>query len=986
MKKDNKVRLGIFASVLVITVILGFILYGLLYLLITSNYRSQMTRKLAETNANLDKSLDDLNKYYDNLDRVQTINAELAVYYTLADESTDLNPASMKKLANLLSVYNVVLLDPAGNIIASAHPVDDFIDFKSDDLENLLDVVNTGSISKGIYNFDDDHSQSPITDMSLYSALLDHDHILVIMSDISKSKELSDSNTSWQSVLERNSIGQKGFTFGIDTEGTFVYYPYNPEKGADSDPVERADGLDVSSSGISLSDMTDGEFDHMTIFGEEYYCAFKYRSAERTWLICAIPETEIRSSVLVILIPMLFTVFILLSTLALYFMLVIKEYSHNRNTSGTIRSFFIKKSKALFIFSLLTLLILSVYIQFLYATSVQESINRQDVHSLAEALNNIKSEQKAIKQRYDDFLLNVSGICARFLSDNPDLATHSSLENLNNILKTQHLLLYDKNGTVIGSDSTYLGLSLSKDPEDPSYEFREILYGTPYVIQDVPDEDYLEKPYLYIGSLITTGDGIPDGFIQLAIDPEFLETPLKAASKESLLSTYSGTNGTYAFSVDMKTREYSYHPRTVRIGKPVIDYGLTETALRDGYVGYIQIKGVRYFAVSAASNDDYVYTITPVSNLTSGLFKMAMLTFIPCMAAVFLMYLMLYLSAGKILTYDSGGEYEEMASAESSVLSDEPYVSYEEYKSEELLKQFVKGALLVLSGVIFIISQFYRQLLPEDSIFVYIIRGAWDNGVHLFSITWCVIFICSAGFLTICLTMLFKQLGQSLSSKTATMVHMLISLLKYGAIISIIFGCAKRLGVQTDTLLASAGILTIVIGLGAQSLTSDVFDGLFIIIEGSFHVGDIISVDDGCWGRVLEIGIRNTKILDFDYNNVKILNNNSLKHIVNHSKCPERIFATIATEYGDDLRSIEEVIAKELPEIKKNLPWAVKGPDYLGVDELADSAVVLKFSVHCNIDDYYKVKRGLNRELKLMFDRNGINVPFPQIVLNQREE
>jgi small conductance mechanosensitive channel len=179
--------------------------------------------------------------------------------------------------------------------------------------------------------------------------------------------------------------------------------------------------------------------------------------------------------------------------------------------------------------------------------------------------------------------------------------------------------------------------------------------------------------------------------------------------------------------------------------------------------------------------------------------------------------------------------------------------------------------------------------------------------------------------------------------------------------------------------------LTVVIGLGAQSLVTDVLAGLFIIFERSFKVGDIIRIDGEKWrGRVLEIGIRNTKVMDIDEGNIKSIHNSSLHQIINLSELPTYVYTTIGIEYGEELARVEAVIAKELPAIRERIPQAIEGPRYSGVAELGDSAVILKFATQCRNEDYYRVRYDVNRELKLMFDRNSITVPFPQVVVNER--
>ena len=91
-------------------------------------------------------------------------------------------------------------------------------------------------------------------------------------------------------------------------------------------------------------------------------------------------------------------------------------------------------------------------------------------------------------------------------------------------------------------------------------------------------------------------------------------------------------------------------------------------------------------------------------------------------------------------------------------------------------------------------------------------------------------------------------------------------------------------------------------------------------------------------------------------------------------------------EYGEDLRYVEKILEREFPVIKDKLPAIVEGPFYRGISELADSSVNIKIIAKCTEADRIQLDRDLRRELKLVFDKNRINIPFPQIVMNQPTE
>ncbi len=234
------------------------------------------------------------------------------------------------------------------------------------------------------------------------------------------------------------------------------------------------------------------------------------------------------------------------------------------------------------------------------------------------------------------------------------------------------------------------------------------------------------------------------------------------------------------------------------------------------------------------------------------------------------------------------------------------------------------------------------------------------------------------------LTVFFKLITMRTiikSKRSITIAKLLNSLIRWVIIILAILLILGAWGVDTATLIASAGIMSLVVGLGAQSLIADIIAGLFIVVEGEYQVGDIVVIDD--WrGTVIEIGIRTTKIEDAG-GNIKIVNNSEIKTIINQTQALSVAKATISIDYAESLPRVELIIRDNLDKIKENVPSIIEGPFYKGVSALSASSVDLLFIAKCNEEDIYQVTRDLNREFKLLFDSNGINIPFPQVVVNQ---
>jgi len=242
---------------------------------------------------------------------------------------------------------------------------------------------------------------------------------------------------------------------------------------------------------------------------------------------------------------------------------------------------------------------------------------------------------------------------------------------------------------------------------------------------------------------------------------------------------------------------------------------------------------------------------------------------------------------------------------------------------------------------------------------------------------------CQILFVAMALFILLKFLQGKIKEDTRfqTALRLIISFTRYAIFIIAIIAILSAWGVDTKTLIVSAGILGLIIGLGAQSLIADIIAGLFIVFDGEYRVGDIIVVE-GWRGTVMEIGIRTTKIIDAG-GNIKYINNSTIKAVVNQSQELSVIKTELDIYYDDDLERIELLIKDYLPKIKDKVPYLVEGPFYKGVNGLSDSSVELMFLAKCDEHDYYPAKRALNREIYRMACELGIQIPYNQIVVNQ---
>ena len=94
----------------------------------------------------------------------------------------------------------------------------------------------------------------------------------------------------------------------------------------------------------------------------------------------------------------------------------------------------------------------------------------------------------------------------------------------------------------------------------------------------------------------------------------------------------------------------------------------------------------------------------------------------------------------------------------------------------------------------------------------------------------------------------------------------------------------------------------------------------------------------------------------------------------------------IMIEYKEDLNKTIEIFKNEFDAIRANVPEIVEGPEFGGVSELSDNGVKLLILAYCNEKDRFACTFGINRELKLICERNNINIPFPQVVVHDGDK
>ncbi len=219
-----------------------------------------------------------------------------------------------------------------------------------------------------------------------------------------------------------------------------------------------------------------------------------------------------------------------------------------------------------------------------------------------------------------------------------------------------------------------------------------------------------------------------------------------------------------------------------------------------------------------------------------------------------------------------------------------------------------------------------------------------------------------------------------------TLIHIFSATLKIALFTITILMVLQEFGVMIGPILAAAGIVGLAFGFGGQYLIRDIISGLFIILENQYRIGDVVSFDNVS-GLVEEISLRKTTLRDLD-GTVHHVPHGEIKKVSNLTKDYSRINLDIGISYNSDLEHVISVINQTGNGLAEDPQWRefiIKPPQFLRVNDFADSAIMIKILGETIPLKQWEVAGEFRKRIKIAFDKEGIEIPFPQMVIHQVE-
>jgi len=271
-----------------------------------------------------------------------------------------------------------------------------------------------------------------------------------------------------------------------------------------------------------------------------------------------------------------------------------------------------------------------------------------------------------------------------------------------------------------------------------------------------------------------------------------------------------------------------------------------------------------------------------------------------------------------------------------------------------------------------IVSAFLIETLNINDSFVQI-------GIILFNIVfWILIGLVSN---RVSKAVIYKLLRvNKKGSRALTVAKLLRSFVRYLVWFLVVMIVLSNLGVDLAPFIASAGVVGLAFGFGAQSIVKDFMSGFFIIFDGEFEVGEIVEVA-GFKGTVLTMGLRTTVIENWKGER-KIINNGNIDGLINYSRNNSIAIVEFGVAYNTDLQYLNDIMPAFLEDVKNKYELIVDYPNFLGVTELASSSINMRIIAKTLPMKHFQVERDIRRDLVMYFAKNNIEIPFPQVVVH----
>ena len=593
--------------------------------------------------------------------------------------------------------------------------------------------------------------------------------------------------------------------------------------------------------------------------------------------------------------------------------------------------------------------LVTYYMRTLFGISANVLDDEKELQAVIDFCGQREESANILNSIFTNLYSEQTEMIGRYLSLFPEERTEESLKKLSETFGLEYILLIDPNGNEIMSDADYINMSLSNNKNDMSWQFRSLLNGTKTLVSGIEKDDLTGLTHQVIGTQLRNLDNQPDGLMMCGYNADFLNKVMEENSVSSVLDMKSDIEKNDYYLIDSETKTLVFCPRNYVNGIPAEDFGFTEKTLENGYSGSIHMHGEKYATTQAVMKDDLLYILLPYDEIFVS--RLDFMGYVCASTLVMILIGIFLFNRVKI----------------KEALPEEVGISPEE-KTTRALVNLARFFGVILALVLLL----RRSLLAPDSIINYVMDMKWRPGLYVFALTAVLILILLTSIAVRFVRYMLTLLSQVSNPSAETYFRLLRSSIEYLSVIIVGYTSMQMLGANMAALMTTTGAMTLLFGMGAQDLTSDIIAGLFLMFESEFQVGDVIDVG-GKIGTVKEIGLHATKLIDED-NNILILNNSDVRNIINRTQNSSFLFVTFTLSIDVPIHDLEEIFKEELPKLRTKYPQLLGDPYFKGAEDFSGGYMECTVAAETNESDRVKMERILNQEIQKILAEHGITI------------
>ena len=738
----------------------------------------------------------------------------------------------------------------------------------------------------------------------------------------------------WSSVLERTLSGLNCLAFVKTTEGDLTSYPLD---GFTDEEVERlqSDALKIfQQSGRFLSWGNKTSCKPVRLLGQPSMAMLLPCPEQEADILMVMPLSEFMLtsvfsaaslSIFIVFGLILFQIYVL-RLASQQISKDEREHREDRQDREAFRERLLQSMRPGRLLFVMTACCFSLMLLLLESRSIIAFIGMSKRSAVQSEIEWHQKQEGIIRSSYTDIYLTRTKAMADYLTENETYRTRGGLKELCNESNAEYLMLFDAKGQELASSNSYTGFSVAGKDANLSEEYKAVLFGYPSVVVGPKKDPYSGQTQLGVAVLLMRDDGQADGFLLAVFGAGELQSELDSVSLENTVNTFVVAEGYKVAVVNNEDGLILAHTDSKKIGQNIANY-LPEGVYGDDFEGFTDYGGKDTY-VSGVSSDGRTLMFLVPNRPNSDVAFLAILMIV----ALLIVLAFFYCPRACVLC--------AKALDESLADGDEVPVHVDR---KNPLSVFAYGYVLFFTIMALVtVTATYKECLPT---FAFIFNGRWSRGVHLVSL-WAVLFFVSVTlFLTFWVRSTLKHMESRLGARSMTVLRLVDSFIAYATGLALLFHSLYIFGVDTKALLASAGIVSIAVGMGAKDMIADVLAGLFMAVEDSIHMGDVVSVKS--WkGCVTDMGIRTTRIMD-DSQNVMILNNSHINDVVNMSQQKTVCSLELALNRNGSMAHTEQRLGQVLDAASEEFPELHGSLKLEGICNISQDGFSARLSYEC---------------------------------------